>query len=100
MSKERVLLPLVALLSLTIGPFAAADVLDKSATINGTTVRYRVVLPKDFDAAKTYPAILAFPPGGQDMDMVNATLNGTCRCELCHRNAWSRRYHCDNPQEG
>src|ERR1700704_5262174 len=85
MSKERVLLPVIALLSLAIGPFAAADVLDKSATINGTTVRYKVVLPKDFDAAKNYPEILAFPPGGQDMDMVNATLNGNFRAQAEQR---------------
>ncbi len=89
MSKERVLkrigLPAIALLSLAIGPFAAADVLDKSATINGTNVRYRVVLPKNFDAAKAYPAILAFPPGGQDMDMVNATLNGNFRAQAEQR---------------
>jgi len=59
----------------------SAAVLEKSATIGGTTVRYKVVLPPGFDQAKTYPAVLAFPPGGQDMEMVDATLNGNYRAE-------------------
>lgn len=42
--------------------------------VSGVTVRYKAVLPKDYDPAKTYPAILAFPPGGQGPDMVMTTL--------------------------
>ena len=75
----------VALLSLLTGPFASADVLDKSATINGTTVRYKVVIPRNFDPAKAYPAVLAFPPGGQGMDLVDATLNSNYRREAEQR---------------
>src|SRR5882762_1770821 len=78
-------LPAVALLSLLIGPFAAADVLDRSTTINGTTVRYKVVVPPNFDPAKAYPAVLAFPPGGQGMDLVDATLNSNYRREAEQR---------------
>ena len=75
----------VALLSLLTGPFASADVLDKSATINGTTVLYKVVIPRNFDPAKAYPAVLAFPPGGQGMDLVDATLNSNYRQEAEQR---------------
>ena len=32
---------------------------------DGTTIRYALVLPDDFDASKTYPAFLALPPGPQ-----------------------------------
>ena len=53
----------------------------KNRTIGGTSVRYKVVLPNGYDASKTYPAVLAFPPGGQDMEMVDATLNGNYRAE-------------------
>ena len=53
---------------------ASAKVLDESATIAGLRFNYKVVLPKDFDPQKTYPAILAFPPGGQTLDMVFVTL--------------------------
>jgi poly(3-hydroxybutyrate) depolymerase len=52
----------------------AAKVVDKSATISGMTVYYKVVLPKDYDPEKTYPAVLAFPPGSQTTDMVMVTL--------------------------
>lgn len=32
---------------------------------DGTTIRYALVLPDDFDASKTYPAFLALPSGPQ-----------------------------------
>jgi predicted peptidase len=51
-----------------------AKTYDKSIDIAGVTLHYKLVLPKDFDAAKSYPAVLAFPPGGQGADMVMFTL--------------------------
>jgi predicted peptidase len=53
---------------------ASTKVLDLSATVAGLPLNYKVVLPKDYDPEKTYPAILAFPPGGQGLDMVFVTL--------------------------
>jgi len=53
---------------------AAAKVYDKTADIAGVTLHYKIALPTNFDPAKTYPAILAFPPGSQGMDMVLNTL--------------------------
>src|SRR5262249_53589665 len=53
---------------------AAASVIDKSANVAGMSLHYKVVLPKEYDPAKEYPAILAFPPGSQTMDMVMSTL--------------------------
>src|SRR5215467_8872280 len=52
----------------------AAKVLDKTAEVAGMTVHYKVALPKDYDPQKTYPAVLAFPPGAQTIDMVLTTL--------------------------
>jgi len=49
-------------------------VYDKSVEIAGVTVHYKVILPKDYDAVKAYPAVLAFPPGSQGMDMVMTTV--------------------------
>lgn len=60
---------------------AHAEVQEKSGSFNGLTVRYKVVLPPNYDPAKAYPAVLAFPPGGQEMDLVNATLAGNYRPE-------------------
>jgi predicted peptidase len=53
---------------------ALAKVIDQDATIAGMPLHYKVVLPKDYDASKAYPAVLAFPPGSQGMDMVQTTL--------------------------
>jgi len=61
-------------LVLLAGSPAAAKVFDKTAEIAGMTVQYKVSLPPNYDPTKTYPAVLAFPPGGQGMDMVLTTL--------------------------
>jgi poly(3-hydroxybutyrate) depolymerase len=53
---------------------ASARVIDKDTTIAGLSIHYKLVLPTGYDPAKTYPAILAFPPGAQTMDMVMTTL--------------------------
>lgn len=57
-----------------VGLAIDAKVLDESTVIAGMSVQYKVVLPKDYDADKAYPAVLAFPPGGQGLDMVQFTL--------------------------
>src|SRR5262249_40627682 len=59
----------------------AAKVFDKTAEIAGMTVHYKIALPTDYDPGKTYPAVLAFPPGSQNMDMVLTTLMQNWRWE-------------------
>ncbi len=56
------------------GQPVGAKTFDKETTIAGLTVHYKVVLPNGYNPAKAYPAILAFPPGAQTMDMVMSTL--------------------------
>lgn len=51
-----------------------AKIYDKSTEVAGMTVRYKIALPQDYDPGKTYPAVLAFPPGSQTMDMVQFTM--------------------------
>lgn len=58
---------------------AAASVVDKPETVDGTVVRYEMVLPNHYDAAKSYPAILAFPPGDQKIDLVDDMIESTWR---------------------
>ena len=65
---------LSVVLLLFASPLFAAKAYDKTAEIHGMMVHYKVVLPKDFDPGKTYPAVLAFPPGSQTMDMVLTTV--------------------------
>jgi len=64
---------LVFLLIMMRSP-VSAKVFDKTVEIAGMRVQYKILLPKDYDPAKAYPAILAFPPGSQTMDMVLTTL--------------------------
>jgi predicted peptidase len=59
---------------LLIGLPAFAEVLDKVATIGGIAVQYKVVLPANYDPAKTYPGVLAFAGGGQSIDVVDSMI--------------------------
>jgi poly(3-hydroxybutyrate) depolymerase len=79
-------LPVIALcLGALCAESANAKVLDKDTDIAGMTVHYKVILPKDYDPAKTYPAILAFPPGDQSMMMVMSTLERNWAAEAQRR---------------
>ena len=53
---------------------AMAEILEKTTTIGGTTVHYKVVLPRDYDAAKAYPGILGFGGGPQTMNVVDSVI--------------------------
>ena len=53
---------------------ANAEVVAKTATFNGIKVEYKVVLPNGYDPAKTYPAILGFAGGGQEMRIVDGVI--------------------------
>lgn len=46
----------------------------KTARIGTTTVHYKVVLPKGYDPAIAYPAVLAFGGGAQTMATIDLTL--------------------------
>ena len=65
---------LPAILVLLVNLPLQAKVFDKNVEIAGLRVNYKVALPKTYDPAKTYPGVLAFPPGSQNMDMVLTTL--------------------------
>ena len=74
-SRRRMLVLLIVAASVEVSSdIAFAKVIDKDTTIAGMAVHYKVVLPKEYDAEKAYPAILAFPPGDQTMAMVMSTL--------------------------
>jgi poly(3-hydroxybutyrate) depolymerase len=72
MRQRRFVRRLAVFLAITAGLHAKS--FDKSIDIAGVTLHYKVVLPKDYEAAKAYPAVLAFPPGSQGADMVMTTL--------------------------
>src|SRR4051812_8752227 len=58
-----------------------AELLDLTKKVAGTTVHYKVVLPTGYDAAKAYPAILAFGGGPQTMNSVDSVLTRNLRAE-------------------
>ncbi len=58
-----------------------AEVLEKSKKVAGLTVRYKVDLPNGYDAAKAYPAILAFGGGPQTMNTVDNVLDRNLRAQ-------------------
>lgn len=51
-----------------------AEVIDRRTSIAGTSVFYKVILPKSYDPAKSYPGVLAFGGGPQTMDIVEGTI--------------------------
>ena len=56
------------------GSPAIAEILTKNEQIADTTLYYKVILPKDYDAAREYPAVIAFPGGAQTMPMVDGMI--------------------------
>jgi poly(3-hydroxybutyrate) depolymerase len=60
---------------------ASAEVIERSKSVAGVTVHYKVVLPPGYDAAKTYPAVLVMGGGPQTMNTVDGALNRNFRAE-------------------
>src|SRR5689334_384952 len=60
---------------------ARGEVVEKTRQVAGVSVTYKVVLPTGYDAAKTYPAIVALGGGPQTMNTVDGVLNRNLRAE-------------------
>jgi predicted peptidase len=58
-----------------------AEVLERTKTIGGTVVHYKVVLPKNYDASKAYPGVLGFGGGPQTMNTVDSVIARNFRDE-------------------
>lgn len=59
---------------MAIAESAAAAEFKRFTTADGTVLEYALALPADFDPARTYPVLVALPPGGQGPSMVEAGL--------------------------
>jgi poly(3-hydroxybutyrate) depolymerase len=68
------------LVALVASP-ARADVLEKTKTVGGVTVHYKVVLPAGYDPARAYPGIIALGGGPQTMNTVDGILTRNFRAE-------------------
>jgi predicted esterase len=71
----------VAVIAMVATLPAHGELQEKTKKVGGITVHYKVVLPNGYDAAKTYPAILAFGGGPQTMNTVDGVLNRNLRPE-------------------
>jgi predicted peptidase len=60
--------------ALLLASSAPASSIEKTGTFGGQPVAYKVVLPEHYDAAREYPAILAFGGGHQGMSTVDDVL--------------------------
>jgi len=80
-SKWMPLLVTAGIVAMFGSQFARAEVLEKTKRVGAATVHYKVVLPNGYDAAKAYPAILAFGGGPQTMDTVDRVLDRNLRAE-------------------
>src|SRR6185295_15843364 len=75
-----------AVLAIVLGGLPAiAEILVKNEQIAGTTLYYKVILPPDYDAAKEYPAVIAFPGGAQTMPMVDGVIARNWKLEADKR---------------
>ena len=72
---------LAALILVAAAAPARGEVLEKTRQVAGVSVTYKVVLPTGYDAAKTYPAIVALGGGPQTMNTVDGVLNRNLRAE-------------------
>ena len=53
---------------------ALAEISLKHDEFGGVTLYYKVITPKDYDPAKEYPAVIAFPGGEQTLPMVDGMI--------------------------
>jgi predicted peptidase len=80
-SLAKAITVIAALLVVVAAVTLHGDVSERTKTVAGMTVHYKVVLPNGFDASKTYPAILAFGGGPQTMNTVDGVLTRNLRDE-------------------
>lgn len=84
-SSIRIILPVAGIAWMFAGRCLTAEVIEKNTNIAGTSVQYKVILPKQYDPAKAYPAVLAFGGGPQTMVVVENTIRRNWRDEAARR---------------
>jgi poly(3-hydroxybutyrate) depolymerase len=68
-------------LVLAMASSSAAEMIEKQGRFGGLELTYKVVLPLDFDPRRTYPAVLVFTGGGQQLGGAERTLQADWQAE-------------------
>jgi poly(3-hydroxybutyrate) depolymerase len=76
---------LALIVSSAVASTASAELVEKTGRFGGLQVTYKVVLPAGYDPARTYPAILVFTGGPQQLRGAENTLNADWRAEAERR---------------
>jgi hypothetical protein len=78
---------MIVALALTVAAAspAAAAMLDKAGRFGGLQIAYKVLLPPGYDPAKSYPAVLVFTGGPQELRMAHNTIEADWRPEADKR---------------
>ena len=66
------------LLALLVNP-AFAEVSEDTKEFGGLDVRYRIILPDNYDPSQTYPTVLQFPGGSQSWNIVAGSTDADWR---------------------
>jgi poly(3-hydroxybutyrate) depolymerase len=80
LSRSR-LIAAIVISTVAVAQPGRAEVQEKTMTVRGLTVHYKVVLPNGYDPAKTYAAIIALGGGPQTMNTVDGVLNRNLRAQ-------------------
>lgn len=64
---------------------ASSEMIEKRGRFGGLDLTYKVVLPTGYDAARTYPVILVFTGGGQQLRGAENTLKSDWQAEAERR---------------
>jgi poly(3-hydroxybutyrate) depolymerase len=86
MNQLRGIVPwLAAALLFLAGHPAEAEILERTKTIGGVAVHYKVVLPAHYDGTKAYPGVLGFGGGPQTMNVVDGVITRNFKDEAERR---------------
>jgi poly(3-hydroxybutyrate) depolymerase len=71
----------VAVLASGLASPAGAELVERTGTFGGLQVTYKVVLPAGYDPSRSYPVVLVFTGGAQQLRGAENTLNVDWRAE-------------------
>lgn len=73
--------PTIAIALLSCAAHASAEMVEKTGRFGGLPVTYKVLLPAGYDPARTYPTVLVFTGGAQQLRGAENTLTADWRAE-------------------